>query len=64
MGWDIKNNKNLLKKARIPEKINLIFEEFREKKSFRKFWGFRALNIQSFKKKGPMQGVINSLINI
>jgi len=29
----------------------LSFEVFGEKISFEKFWGFRALNIQSFKKK-------------
>ena len=46
----IKNNKNILKTDRMLEKINLIFEVFWRKISFKKFWGFRALNIQSFKK--------------
>ena len=44
------------------EKINLIFEEFAEKKSFRKFWGFRALNIQSVKKKQAFDGVDRPLV--
>ena len=46
------------------EKINLISGGLRQKKSFKEFWGFRALNIQSFKKKGAVRGVFNSLINI
>jgi len=34
----------------------LIFEVLGEKKPFKKFWGFRALNIQSFKKKEVAAG--------
>jgi len=36
--------------AQILEKINLIFEDFFKKIPIKKFWGFRALNIQSIKK--------------
>ena len=49
-----KNSKIISKIACIPEKINLIFEEFWGKFSFKKFWGFRALNTQYFKKKKGM----------
>jgi hypothetical protein len=42
----------------------LIFEEFGEKISFKKFWGFRALNIQSFKKMEGFGGVVRCIITI
>jgi hypothetical protein len=39
------------------EKINLIFADFLKKYSLKKFWGFRALNIQSFKKNQALKGL-------
>jgi hypothetical protein len=45
------------------EKINLIFDDFLEKISFKKFWGFRALNIQSFKKNVAFEQALRLSIN-
>ena len=38
------------------EKINLIFEDFLKKNTPKEFWGFRRLNIQSFKKIQALKG--------
>ena len=44
------------------EKIHLIFEDFLKKNPIKKFWGFRALNIQSFKKNQPLKGFLNEAL--
>ena len=46
------------------EKINLISGGLRQKKSFKEFWGFRALNIQSFKKNGALEVEFETTISL